>query len=180
MNNAGEQSVQGFEFDVVYNPIEALKLNIGGAYLDAEYDEFLNASVPPGGDVDLADGVADGVGDLSGETPAGIPEIALSFGATYSFDISDDIGAYLRADFQYEDETTIVDNLPESVTREVNTLNVSGGLEFDNGLTLQAWARNLTNDEYYTSGFPTPAQAGSFNYYPNQPRTYGIAARYNF
>jgi len=106
--------------------------------------------------------------------------IALSLAATYAFDISDNIGAYVRADYQFEDETTIVDNLPTSVTREVNTINAAGGLDFDNGLALQLWVRNLTNDEYFTSGFPAPAQAGTFNYYPNQPRTYGVNARYNF
>jgi len=180
LNNADEQSVRGAEFDAVYKPFEGLTLNIGGAYLDAEYDQFTNAGVPPGGPIDLADGVADGVGDLSGQTPAGIPEIALSLAATYAFDISDNIGAYVRADYQFEDETTIVDNLPTSVTREVNTINAAGGLDFDNGLALQLWVRNLTNDEYFTSGFPAPAQAGTFNYYPNQPRTYGVNARYNF
>ena len=180
LNNAGEQSVRGFEFDAVYKPVEGLTLNLGGAYLDANYDEFVNAGVEAGSALDLVDGVADGVTDLSGERPAGIPEFAFSFGATYDFNISDNIGAYLRADFQYEDETTIVDNLPLDVTREVQTLNASAGLNFDNGVDLQLWVRNLTNDEYFTSGFPAPAQAGTFNYYPNQPRTYGVVARYNF
>jgi len=180
LNNAGEQSVRGAEFDAVFKPIDALTFNIGGAYLDAEYVEFRNAGVVEGSPIDLVDGVEDGVADLSGERPSGIPEFALSLGATYSFDISDTIGAYLRADYQYEDETTIVDNLPSAVTREVNTVNVSGGMDFDSGLSLQAWVRNLTNDEYFTSGFPAPAQAGTFNYYPNQPRTYGVVARYKF
>ena len=182
LNNAGEQSVRGFEFDAVYKPLEGLSLNLGGAYLDANYDEFVNAGVVPGGALDIAAGgdTTDGVVDLSGVRPAGIPEFAFSLGATYEFNLSDDIGAYLRADFQYEDETTIVDNLPLDVTREVQTLNVSGGLDFDNGVALQLWVRNLTNDEYFTSGFPGPAQAGTFNYYPNQPRTYGVVARYNF
>ncbi|WP_409433559.1 TonB-dependent receptor [Litorimonas sp. RW-G-Af-16] len=180
LNNAGEQSVRGFEFDATYKPVDALTFNLGGAYLDAKYDEFLNAGVPEGSAIDLADGTEDGVGDLSGETPAGIPEFALSLAATYTFTVSDNVEGFLRADYQWEDEVTIVDNLPANVTREVNTINAALGFEWDSGMSVQAWVRNLNNDEYFGSGFPTPAQAGSFSYYPNQPRTYGVVLRKEF
>ena len=126
------------------------------------------------------DGVADGTADLSGVRPAGIPEFALSIGGTYSFDLTDSMDGYLRADFQWEDETTINDNVPADVTREVAQLNLAAGLNIDENISLQIWARNVTNDESFNSGFPTPAQTGSFNFYPNQPRTYGAVLRYNF
>jgi len=168
LQNAGRQSTQGVEFSGTYSPIENLRLNIAGALLDAVYDEFVGAEGP------------NGPVDLSGEDVAGVPDIALSFGAQYSFDISDNADGYVRADYQYEDETRTNDNLPASVVRKVNTLNAAAGFDFSNGLALQFWVRNLTNDENFTSGFPGPAQAGTFYSYPNQPRTYGVNARYNF
>jgi len=42
------------------------------------------------------------------------------------------------------------------------------------------WGRNITDDEYLLSSFPSVAQAGSFSGYPNQPRTYGLTVRRHF
>lgn len=164
--NAGEQSTTGLEIDAVFNPIDALTLTFGGVFLDPVYDEYLNAPGP------------NGPTDLSGETPAGIHTTSLAFGAQYEADLGDGKTGFIRADYQFENEIPIVDNVPESVAvREVNLVNASAGLTCDNGMEIFVWGRNLTNDEYFQSGFPTTAQAGSFNGYPNQPQTYGITLR---
>ena len=176
--NAGEQSSFGLEFDSTINPpaIEGLTFNVSGIWMEAEYDSFPGAPVVSGSAVDLADGVADGVGDLSGEEVAGIPEFAGSFGFQYARQLN--FGeAFVRADYQYESEVRLLDNLPDSITRQVGTLNASVGLNLDNGFEALVWARNLNEDEYYTSGFPTTLQAGSFSTYANQPRTYGLTLR---
>ena len=169
LRNAGMQSTKGVEFDLVYYPVESLRLGLAGTLLDPVYDEFV------GGGFEGA--------DLSGAKPAGIHEVSLSLSALYDFRLGNN-DAYARADYQYADEVTIVDNLPPEVaaiaTREVGSLNLSAGMNTPSGLNLSIWARNLTNDQYLTSGFPTPAQAGSFNIYPNQPRTFGVTARKSF
>jgi len=169
LRNAGMQSTKGVEFDLVYYPVESLRLGFAGTLLDPLYDEFV------GGGFDGA--------DLSGAKPAGIHEVSLSLSALYDFRVGNN-DAYARADYQYADEVTIVDNLPPAVaaiaTREIGSLNLSAGMNTPSGLNLSIWARNVTNDEYMTSGFPTPAQEGSFNIYPNQPRTFGITARKSF
>jgi outer membrane receptor protein involved in Fe transport len=51
---------------------------------------------------------------------------------------------------------------------------------WDNGLDVTVWGRNINDDEYFTSGFPTTAQPGSVNTYASQPATYGITVRKNF
>ena len=169
LRNAGMQSTKGVEFDLVYYPVDSLRLGFAGTLLDPVYDEFV------GGGFEGA--------DLSGTKPAGIHEVSLSLSALYDFRLGNN-DAYARADYQYADEVIIVDNIPPAVaaiaTREVGSLNLSAGMNTQNGLNLSIWARNVTNDEYMTSGFPTPAQAGSFSIYPNQPRTFGITARKSF
>ena len=169
LRNAGMQSTKGVEFDLVYYPVESLRLGFAGTLLDPLYDEFV------GGGFDGA--------DLSGTKPAGIHEVSLSLSALYDFRLGNN-DAYARADYQYADEVIIVDNIPPAVaaiaTREIGSLNMSAGMNTQSGLNLSIWARNVTNDEYMTSGFPTPAQAGSFSIYPNQPRTFGITARRSF
>ena len=169
LRNAGMQSTKGVEFDLVYYPVESLRLGFAGTLLDPLYDEFVG-------------GGFDGT-DLSGTKPAGIHEVSLSLSALYDFRLGNN-DAYARADYQYADEVIIVDNIPPAVaaiaTREIGSLNMSAGMNTQSGLNLSIWARNVTNDEYMTSGFPTPAQAGSFSIYPNQPRTFGITARKSF
>ena len=169
LRNAGMQSTKGVEFDLVYYPVESLRLGFAGTLLDPLYDEFV------GGGFEGA--------DLSGTKPAGIHEVSLSLSALYDFRLGNN-DAYARADYQYADEVIIVDNIPPAVaaiaTREIGSLNMSAGMNTQSGLNLSIWARNVTNDEYMTSGFPTPAQAGSFNIYPNLPRTFGITARKSF
>jgi iron complex outermembrane recepter protein len=42
------------------------------------------------------------------------------------------------------------------------------------------WGRNLLDDRDLTAIFDSVAQDESISGYPNQPRTYGIAARFRF
>lgn len=178
--NAGEQSTRGVEFDAIITPpaLEGLTLNFAGLYLDAEYDSYEGAPVLTGSDADLTDGIADGIGSLSGQRPAGIPEFSGSFGFDYRRPLLDTAEWFIRADYQYETNVQVVDNIAKDVlAREVSQLNASVGINLDNGLEAMIWGRNLTEDEFFTSGFPTTLQAGSVSGYPNIPRTYGITLR---
>jgi iron complex outermembrane receptor protein len=166
--NAGKQSTQGLEFDSVYRPTDSIALTLAGTFLDPIYDSFVGAS-----------GVSGPV-DLSGKQPAGIHERSITAGITYSFELESGAYGYVRTDYLYESEARLVDNVPESLTREVSTLNASAGLTFDNNVSVQLWVRNLTNDEYFMSAFPPPIQSGSYSAYPNQPRTFGASVSYEF
>ena len=71
-------------------------------------------------------------------------------------------------------------NIARVYTREVNNLNASITYAFDMGLELSLWGRNLLDDRYLTTVFPAVAQGRAVSGYPNQPRTYGVAARFRF
>jgi len=73
----------------------------------------------------------------------------------------------------------VVDNI-EGVDREVSQINASMGLSLGEHVDLRIWARNLNDDQYFTSAFPGVLQGATVNAYPNQPRTFGAAARYKF
>jgi outer membrane receptor protein involved in Fe transport len=171
--NAGQQSTTGLEFDSVYRPFDGISLLFAGIILDPIYDSFVGAS-----GVDENDRAI--VVDLTGKMPAGIHERSFTLGIKYEFDFANGAFGYVRTDYIYESEARLVDNVPERITREVSTFNASAGLTFENGISLQAWVRNLNNDEYFVSGFPPPIQTGSFNGYPNQPRTFGASISYSF
>lgn len=162
LQNAGEQSTTGVEIDMTWYPIDDLQLTFAGTFLDPEYDSF-----PEGTGIN-------GPEDLSGQPVPGVHEVSLSTSGTYTFEVGN-AEAFIRGEFVYDDEVQIVANVPSSIaSREVNVVNASFGLAWDNGFEAFVWGRNITNDEYLLSAFPSVAQAGSFSGYPVQPATYGV------
>ena len=167
--NAGEQSTIGIELDATWVPTDAWSLSVAATWLDPEYDSF------PGGN-----GV-NGPTDLSGTEPPGIHELSATFAATYYMDFANGWTGFVRGDYLFESNVQVIENVPYNVAqREVGLLNASFGIETTNGLQVTLWGRNLTDDEYLLSAFPSVAQPGSYSGYPNQPRTYGISLKKYF
>ena len=171
--NAGEQSVKGAELDTLWQATDSLQLGLSATWLDPTYDSFVGSAQ----------------GDISGTKPGGIHELSLSTSATYSFMLGS-IQGYVQADYQYDKEVDIQDGgdlfagnlLLEAAgarTREVKLLNASMGLELD-AWELRLWVRNLTDEQFLLTNFPSVAQEGSWSGYPNQPRTYGANLKYQF
>ncbi|HTM96842.1 MAG TPA: hypothetical protein VL100_13660, partial [Croceibacterium sp.] len=59
-------------------------------------------------------------------------------------------------------------------------LTASVAYAFDNGLEVSVWGRNLLDDRYILQIFDSVAQPLAISGYPNQPRTYGVTARFRF
>ncbi len=170
LTNAGKQSVSGIEAEFDWRPIDSLYLTAAATYLDAKYDSFVEGPPAPGSTEPQ---------DLSGEKVSGVPPFSFYTSATYTHDFSNGMAGFIRGAYQHESEVdAIVDNVPGDIaSRKVNVIDASAGLTWDNGLGVQIWGRNLFNDEYLLSAFPSVAQAGSYSGYPNQPATYGITVR---
>jgi outer membrane receptor protein involved in Fe transport len=174
--NAGKQSTTGAEIDIRWAPTDNFQGTLAATLMDPEYDSFEQAAcVPPPGS-----GSANFTCDLSGETPAGIHETSITATGTYNFTIGNAAG-FVRGEYIYEDDIQVIDNVPADVaSREVSTFNASVGLSWENGFEALLWGRNLNDDEYLLSAFPSVAQNGSYSGYPNQPRTVGLTVRKYF
>ena len=182
--NAGEQETFGIEFDGNVRPTDSLTLSLAMTYLDPKYKSFVGSPV----------------GDLSGETVAGVPPISASFGAQWDKELPNLDRLIIRGDFAYESEVQMIAGLTNFITtnpdgsqnfaparteaakyrREVNNLNASITYAMDMGLELSIWGRNLLDDRYVSTIFPSVAQGRSISGYPNQPRTYGVSGRFRF
>ena len=169
LTNAGEQSVFGFEFDGSVTPVDPLTINLAVTYLDSKYDSFVNSGIFVNGQQV----------DLSGEQPAGIPELSFNLGAVYTHEFGDDNTLALRADYSYQSPVLIADNIP-GIKREQQNLNGAVILGLSNGFEFSVWGRNILNNRYITTVFPSVAQSGSISGYPSLPRTYGATARFRF
>lgn len=170
LTNAGEQSTIGVEFDITYYPVDSLQLGLSGTLLDPKYDSFEGAGRDP---------ITGAVANLSGQTPGGINEVSLSANMAYRFNIGNN-DAYLRADYFYEDTVPIGDLNVAQFVRDTRNLNISAGLNTQNGLGFSLWVRNATDHVSLISAFPSVAQAGSFSGYRTAPRTYGVTVNYDF
>ncbi len=169
--NAGKQSTTGLEVDFRWQPTDSFQGTLAATYLDPLYDSFPTASCV-GGDC-----------DLSGTKPPGISELSVVASGTFNFNVGN-ASAFIRGEYIYEDEVRVIENVPADVaSREVSTFNASFGLAWDNGFEAMLWGRNLNNDEYLLSAFPSVAQNSpccSYSGYPNQPATYGVTVRKYF
>jgi len=162
--NAERQSTTGAEIDFKYEPTDYFRFGISATILDSIYDSFTQSSA----------------GDISGRQPAGVPDLSVSVSAQYDFTIGN-WESYIRGDYQYEDDVQVVDNISADIaSRETKLLNLSAGIRTDNGLSFTLWGRNVTDESFLISAFPSVAQAGSVSGYRNQPRTYGVTIRKDF
>jgi outer membrane receptor protein involved in Fe transport len=164
LTNAGKQSTFGVEFDGSVRPVDGLQLTADFTYLDPKYDSYVGSAF----------------GDLSGRQPAGIPELSMTVGATYTHELGAD-ELILSTDYHHESQVELSDDPTLGrFQREVNALNASLTYKMDMGLQLTLWGRNLTGAKYITTIFPSVAQSGSISGYPNAPRTYGVSAKFRF
>lgn len=174
LNNAGEQSVKGFELDTRIRPVDGLVFTFALTYLDPKYNSFTDSPV----------------GDLSGERPGGIPEYNIATSATYTHEFGASGNRLItRVDFSHESNTDVNNGLPtfnaslgntRVFKREVNLVNASMTLALDSGIELGLYARNLLDDEYIQTVFDGVAQSGTVSGYPSAPRTWGGLVRFKF
>jgi len=193
--NAGEATVKGVEFEG--NAMLGQDLLTGGdmlnalatvGYIDAEYDEFIALVTNPAtGDTALE--------DVSDERVfQNTPEWTAHVDLTYDFPVVlfDQAGSMtLIGGWSYRGETNQFENPSQFLDEDAYSL-------FDASLVWRPshgryevgiYARNLTDQQYRTSGylFATPDGSASTlglegiaNTFFGPPRTYEVSARFNF
>ncbi|WP_423142326.1 TonB-dependent receptor [Parablastomonas sp. CN1-191] len=182
--NADKESTFGIEFDGRVNPTKELTLSMAMTYLDPRYDSY------PGSIF----------GDVSGEQVVGISKLAATLGAQWNHELGNADHLIARVDFNYQAPVQVEPGLVDYITtnpngtpnyatarmaayefrREVSDLNGSLTYAMKNGLELSVWGRNLLDNRYLQDIFDSVAQNKSVSGYVNQPRTYGVAARFKF
>lgn len=191
--NAGSVRNQGLEVDADWSPTDWLSLNAALGYLDAEFDEYPNAScLPYPAQVDPLC-----TQDLSGERPVFAPELQGSAGVQLQGTLgSSGIGYMLRTDASYMDDINvnqINDNNPQGIQQSFTLVSARFSLYFGAGqrYALTLWSDNLTDEEYCTGtvaqpfdnllGLRDPATGGTvMRCQVNVPRTYGLTLKASF
>ncbi len=172
ITNAGEVTSYGLEADVMWLATDHLTIDGTLGLLDAEYDKFncdrdADATTP---DVDCTDF------DVKRT-----PETTASLGATYNIPLSGLGGSVdLNTNATYTDAFyNDIINSDSSEHEEVTLLNASVSyIADDEKLRISVFGRNLTDEEYQTSGLSV-ANLWNFSTYGN-PATYGLEVEVKF
>lgn len=190
--NVDKAHTAGVEFELGLEPTDGLDLSLSGSIIEAEFDTTL-----PGA-------LAAATGIREGNRLPSVPKFQLSAAGSYEWPVGDGADAFISASFQHvgnrftqpadqeNNPRTFTHNLPfggqpaGSATRVDLTLpsyqlvNLSVGVDFDNGLSLTAYVNNLFDENALLSFDRERGGRARLGYNVGQPRTIGLTARKSF
>ncbi len=172
VTNAGEVTSWGVEADFLWLPTDRLTIVGTLGYLDSEYDDF---------DCNLDGDVSNGTEDCTVLDVKRAPEWTASLGATFNIPLEKWGGGLdMNVNGTYTDEFyNDILNTEASTHEDVALLNASiSYLTSNEKVRVSLYGRNLTDEEYQTSGLGA-ANLWSFSTYGN-PQTYGIEVDLRF
>ena len=145
ITNVGKLRSRGVEFDARLSPLTGLNFSLAGAYIDAQYSKYRNASAPY-----LISYV--GVVDLSGQQASGQPKWSLTGGAEYKQPVAG-VELYAGGDVSYRSSFYAAVNLdPFSKVEAYTLVGLHAGVRQPNGRwDLSFWVRNLFDQNYYNT-----------------------------
>lgn len=174
VRNAGSSVKQGFEFEVIYQPITDLQLSANYGYLDAKYEEFEEFDPVVGAVVDKKDEKAFQYA----------PRHTANVGVEYTFLRGGWGDLTGRLDYTYNDEYVAYVNPEQNVPLNIESYGLfNGRLTLANipvgssTMHIALWGKNLTDEDYRINGIPFGPFAVSFY---GDPRTYGLEAGLEF
>lgn len=167
VDNASSAKVMGIEIETMLQPVDGLKFDLSGSYIETEYGDFFPVT---------------GINVRGNQLPAA-PKWQGLFGITLEQDLSPTVGATLRGEIEYRSSQFFY---PENTARysEPGRAKLNAFLTFDLAkpdLTVSFFARNLT-DKLSWSVFRigSPAYGAPVNGVIEAPRTFGVRVAKNF
>ena len=174
LDNAGEIDIYGVEVESQTQLTEELFWSLAVTWLDATYASYTDAPCPiyiPSPSCDLTD-----------ERKDDAPKWTVNTHLTWTRPVADNLVLFMRGEIYYRSSRfTAGDNDPNTWTNGSTLLNASIGISNnDQTWDVRVWGRNLGDEDFPQIMFDTVVQPGSYSGYPNDPRTYGVTARFWF
>ncbi len=163
-----EVTSQGVDLDFDVAPMEGLVFNAGITYAETEYGDF----TPPFA----------ALFRLPNAQMSFAPRWSGSLATTYEHNIGGSMMWRFNVGAKYTSEYNTGSDLNPAKLQDAMTL-VNARLGFgaqDHKWFLEAWAQNLTDEDYYQVVFDATLQTGTYDAYLGAPRTYGLTLRMQF
>lgn len=181
--NAEEQENIGIEIDSMIFFSENFFTTLAVQYIDAEFVEHTFGTCDRTRSGDPTDDCAPGeiYRDISGTTPASIPDLSFSLSGNYRFDLSENTDGLLRIEYFHEADHQATDTVSEAIApRGVDMINAALNItNRDNGFSVTLWGRNINDDEFIQTAFNVPG-SDSQAAYPAPGAIYGITVAKEF
>ncbi|ARS28926.1 TonB-dependent receptor [Sphingomonas sp. KC8] len=164
--NAGKARIQGFELDLTAKPTSALTVSANYAYLDAKFQRIIDPLT--------------GNNITSNFTFVEAPKHTLTVGAEYAFPETPIGQLTANIDYFMQSKKSTSTSDPRYVIGDYGLLNARLTLsDIPVGMgnwRLSAFAKNLTDKEYYIAHFNGGQPAAMFG----EPRTYGLELTFEY
>ena len=160
---------KGVDLDLLFNTgIQGLTLNAGATYADTKFGDF----PPP----------LPNLTRLSGNRLPYAAKWNVTAGFTSKQPITDDLNLRASASLKWSSRYNTGSNLdPLKVQEPFAILNTRIGIEPESeAWSLEVWAQNLTNSQFYQVIVDQPLQTGTYGAFLGQPRLYGVTGRVRF
>jgi outer membrane receptor protein involved in Fe transport len=163
-----EVTSQGVDIDFDLAPIENLVFNAGVTYAETEYGDF----TPPFA----------ALFRLPNSQMSFAPEWSGSLAVTYEQNLGSSLLWRGNVGAKYTSEYNTGSDLnPVKLQDALTLVNARFGFGAqDEKWIVEAWAQNLTDEEYYQVVFDGTLQTGTYDAYLGAQRTYGVTVRFQF
>ncbi|TFU05837.1 TonB-dependent receptor [Polymorphobacter arshaanensis] len=176
--NVPKVTSQGVEIDIQARPFDNLSLYGSLTYDNAKYDSF------PTGPCGLENATKPSC-DLSNTQLPGVPEWAAAAGG--EFDQPLNLGsmpatAYVGVDWSYRSSiNTTAANSIYTISGPLNLVNARIGIRAESGIwDAYVWAKNLFDEEYFTTVSPGVGATGALTASLGDPQMYGLTVRFRY
>jgi iron complex outermembrane receptor protein len=193
--NVPEAHTLGVEFELGYEPVSGLALTLAGTWLQSEFDSTLpdNTTADPN---DVIGGVREG------NRLASVPQFQIAATASYDFTVASH-DAFVAATFQHvgtrftqpgdqeNNPRSFVSGLPfggatgadatvlDLELPDYQIVNLTAGVDFENW-SLLAYINNITDENALLAFDRERGGRARLGFHVNQPRTFGMTARFRF
>jgi iron complex outermembrane receptor protein len=179
--NAGKSTIKGVEIDAAIEPFKGLRIEGSYSHLDAR----INSITPPPAPLGF---IAEAIVQQGSPIPL-VPKNQIVLTGTYTLPLAPSVGlvsigiTYSHRDSTFGNTSSNTDpitlqNLQILPPQDLVNLNVNwnevGGMPLD----LAFFVTNLTKEKFYT--YTVGKSFGFDSYIANQPRMFGVRAKYRF
>lgn len=176
LSNAEQVSVTGLEMEFNYNWNSKIEFTSNLSYTDGRYDKFTNAPVPleeTGGPSfkDISGGVLPGISKWATTNKLQFNKRGSLFAKKGEFYFA--VELFYRSGFSSSPSPSAHLNIPAYALTSLRT-----GFRVTQGVSINIWARNLFNTNYFELLLPGAGNAGHFAGVLGDPRMYGITLKY--
>ena len=168
VTNAASARIQGIEVDSIVYVTDNLTVMASAGWLDASYDDFTA-------------NIGLGLADNTGLELRRAPELTYNVNGVYRWTLGPG-EASVRLNYAFKsDYHTLLTNNAFSKIESYGLLDASFNYAWGERYLASVFARNLTDEDYFTHAFAVPVNEALWNFAtPREPRIWGVEFRATF